>query len=205
FPGHQKGERVVGQNDQRHAGEKRGVERQDPLRRSLVAAVAEREQTGARGAEIDHGQEEGGKRIKAQMRAEPGQSDRKRQTLRRSRSEELRQRGRQRNNSDDNARAIDEAARRGRAPDDDRKDAERDQETGADEDDRQCHVAGLFSRTPRPPPELTALSVMSSIPSESSAAMSFISESTLPRTTPSLASMRWMVGSDSPAASASVR
>jgi hypothetical protein len=33
----------------------------------------------------------------------------------------------------------------------------------------------------------------------------FISESTLPRITPSLASMRWMVGSDSPAASASWR
>ena len=46
----------------------------------------------------------------------------------------------------------------------------------ADEHDSQCHVAGLFSRTPRPPPELTALSVTSSMPSESSAAMSFIRE-----------------------------
>ena len=50
-----------------------------------------------------------------------------------------------------------------------------------------------------------ALSEMSSMPSASSAATSFISESTLPRITPSLASMRWMVGSDSPAASASLR
>ena len=34
---------------------------------------------------------------------------------------------------------------------------------------------------------------------------SFISESTLPRMTPSLASMRWMVGSDRPDSSASSR
>jgi hypothetical protein len=43
------------------------------------------------------------------------------------------------------------------------------------------------------------------MPSASRAATSFISESTLPRITPSLASMRWMVGKDSPAASASLR
>jgi len=47
-----------------------------------------------------------------------------------------------------------------------------------------------------------ALSVINSTPSAFSAATSFISESTLPLMTPSLVSMRWMVGSDSPAASA---
>ncbi len=39
------------------------------------------------------------------------------------------------------------------------------------------------------------------MPAASSAPTSFISESTLPRMTPSLASMRWMVGSDSPESS----
>jgi hypothetical protein len=49
---------------------------------------------------------------------------------------------------------------------------------------------------PRPPLELVALSEISSIPQASSAATSFMSESTLPRITPSLASIRWIVGSD---------
>ena len=43
------------------------------------------------------------------------------------------------------------------------------------------------------------------MPPPSSAATSFINESTLPRITPSLASMRWMVGSDRPDNSASLR
>jgi hypothetical protein len=43
------------------------------------------------------------------------------------------------------------------------------------------------------------------MPAPLSAAASFIRESTLPRMVPSLASMRWMVGSDSPERSASFR
>jgi hypothetical protein len=43
------------------------------------------------------------------------------------------------------------------------------------------------------------------MPLADSASTSFISESTLPRTTPLLASMRWMVGSDSPQRCASSR
>src|SRR3546814_10153613 len=64
---------------------------------------------------------------------------------------------------------------------------------------------GIRRRTPRPPPVLGALSLSSSMPAASSAPTSFIRESTLPRTTPSLASMRWLVGSDRPARSASLR
>ena len=45
----------------------------------------------------------------------------------------------------------------------------------------------------------------SSMPAVPSAATSFISESTLQRMTPSLASMRWMVGNDKPDNSASLR
>jgi hypothetical protein len=58
------------------------------------------------------------------------------------------------------------------------------------------YAGGLLNRTPRPPLELVALSEMSSIPLASSAATSFISESTLPRMTPSLASIRWIVGNE---------
>src|SRR5689334_24804929 len=58
------------------------------------------------------------------------------------------------------------------------------------------YAGGLLNRTPRPPLELVALSEMSSIPLASSAATSFINESTLPRMTPSLASIRWMVGNE---------
>ena len=54
-------------------------------------------------------------------------------------------------------------------------------------------------------PGWRAPSPISSMPAASSAAISFISESTLPRMTPSLASMRWMVGTESPASSASCR
>jgi hypothetical protein len=46
---------------------------------------------------------------------------------------------------------------------------------------------------------------MSSTPAASIADVSFTSESTLPRITSSLASMRWMVGTDSPDSSASLR
>ena len=61
------------------------------------------------------------------------------------------------------------------------------------------------SLTPRPPPSLMAPSPSSSIPAASRADISFISESTLPRITPSLASMRWMVGTERPDRSASWR
>ena len=44
LPGDEKSEGVVGQHDERHAGEKGRIERQHALRRRLVAAIAEREQ-----------------------------------------------------------------------------------------------------------------------------------------------------------------
>ena len=68
-----------------------------------------------------------------------------------------------------------------------------------------AHRRGALNRTPRPPLWLTPPSLMSSTPLFSSAAMSFINESTLPRMTPSLASMRWMVGTERPDRSASRR
>ena len=81
LPRDQEREGVVGEHDQLHAGEKGRIERQHALRRRFVPAVAEREQARARGAEIDHGEEERGERIDAEMRAEPRQAERQRQAV----------------------------------------------------------------------------------------------------------------------------
>ena len=61
------------------------------------------------------------------------------------------------------------------------------------------------NRTPQPPPGLAPPSPMSSTPLRSSAPISLVSESTLPRMTSRLASMRWMVGTERPQSSASCR
>src|SRR5579862_3647248 len=100
------------------------------------------------------------------------------------------ERDRQRDRRRSHASPVDQPRGRRHTAERDGTRSKRDQYGGAEENDRQRHVAGLFSRTPRPPPWLIALSVMSSMPSASRAATSFISESTLPRMTPSLASMR---------------
>src|ERR1700756_1300805 len=96
---------------------------------------------------------------------------------------------------------------RGGRPSSDRHGQSGEDKEDADtsEEEHQDHGAGLFNRTPRPPVEVVALSEMSSIPAVSRAATSFIRESTLPRTTPSLASIRWMVGSERSDNSASLR
>src|SRR5205823_8301535 len=63
----------------------------------------------------------------------------------------------------------------------------------------------ILSRTPRPCELLTAPSSIISMPAASNAVISLTSESTLPRTIVSLASMRWMVGTESPDSSARAR
>src|SRR5678815_793818 len=94
-----------------------------------------------------------------------------------------------RNRRDDHARAVDEGRRRARTRNHHRAGRKREQRGGASKNDSQHHDVGLFRRTPRPPLGLTVLSEISSMPSASSALTSFISESTLPRMTPLLASM----------------
>ena len=146
LPGDQEGEGVVGEHDQRHAGEKGGIERQHALRRRLVLAVAEREQARARGAEIDHGEEEGG-------RARRGGNARRARAGRAAASG-VRRRGAEQMRAAaatseivaiDNARAVDDARRRcGNAPIDHGEHAKREQSRGAGERDRQRHGAGLF-------------------------------------------------------------
>src|SRR5690606_18769386 len=68
------------------------------------------------------------------------------------------------------------------------------------------HQRGSFSRTPRPLPWLGWPLPISSIPAASSAATILVSVETTPRTCSSLlASIRWMVGRDTPDIAASVR
>ena len=66
-------------------------------------------------------------------------------------------------------------------------------------------VTCSLRRTPRPPAELATPGLINSIPALSSAETSFIRELTFPRITPSLASMRWMVGTERCARSAVCR
>lgn len=59
---------------------------------------------------------------------------------------------------------------------------------------------GRRKRTPLPPPELVAPSLINSTPAASRAAITLVRLSMTPRTVPLLASMRWIVGSDTPEA-----
>src|ERR1035441_6993474 len=139
------------------------------------------------------------------MRAEPRHANRQRDTFRRRRAEKMRNRSYERNRGYDHARAVNEARGAVRTPQRHGDRSESQQDPGANKDDHHRHQVAPFSRTPRPPPWLAVLSEINSTPSASTAATSFIRESTWPRITPTLASMRWMVGSDSRAASASLR
>ena len=130
------------------------------------------------------------------MRAEPGQAERQRHADRRDRAEQVADAGEQRDQRDDEARAVDDRGGGRRAADAPPRRVRGRASGDADRASVTRHGAGPLSRHPRPPPELAAFSAISSMPAASSAATSFISESTLPRMTPSLASMRWMVGSD---------
>jgi hypothetical protein len=76
---------------------------------------------------------------------------------------------------------------------------------GVDHEDllREVSQTHALSRTPRPPLGVPEPSDNSTIPNASNAAVTFMRESTLPRMTPSLASIRWIVGTDSPDLAAS--
>ena len=87
----------------------------------------------------------------------------------------------------------------------DRRRATQNQQQDRSIETRPLRALCPFEPDAAPALALTAPSAISSIPAASSAPISFISESTLPRITPSLASMRWIVGTDRPDSSASPR
>ena len=75
LPREQKGEGVVGDHHQRHAGQEGGIERQDAFGMRLMPAVAEGKQAGAGAADADQDQEEPGQCVQPQVRADPGQPE----------------------------------------------------------------------------------------------------------------------------------
>src|SRR5262249_36194625 len=140
------------------------------------------------------------------MGADPRQAEGQRRGGGRILDKELRERADQSDACSGKTRPVNNCAPAVRATEPDRQRREGEQRGDACESDRDDdHGAATFHLTPRPPPLLTALSEMSPPRAASSAATSFITDSTLPRTTPSLASIRWMVGNERPDNSASLR
>ena len=210
LPGEEEGEGVVGEDDEVHAGEERREERQDAHRRRFVLAMAERIEARRGAAEIDDGEKRSRERIEAEVRADPGQAERQCEPL--GRCLHLRKHCAERNERHREAGTVNEP--RARRPAAGEKRQAGDGDEGRDAAEGQRHLPRLcrdllrrlpMRRTPRPPPSLTASSPMSSTPTPASAATSFMSELTLPRITSSLASMRWIVGTDRPDSSASFR
>src|SRR5438270_995258 len=162
-----------------------------------MSAIAEREQAGSSSAEINHSKEEGRERIEPEMRADPREPERQRECGRRGRvSEKPGKSAPEAQHRHEETRPIDHGAGKTRAACRNRKagDAQQDRDAAKCDDDHPCP----FSLTPRPPLVLALPWPISTMPAASSAPTSFISESTLPRMTSSLPSMRWIVGSDNP-------
>ena len=83
LPGDEKRVGVVGEQHQVHAGEERRIERQHPLRLTVVAAVTDPIEARRRGAEIDDDDEERRKSVEAKVGPDPRQPDGQRQGRRR--------------------------------------------------------------------------------------------------------------------------
>src|SRR5215831_19860372 len=67
LPRHEKAECVVSEHHKVHDGEIGRVKWQDAFRRSLVAAIAQREQACRRATQVDDNEKEGRKRIDAEV------------------------------------------------------------------------------------------------------------------------------------------
>ena len=85
LPGEQERERVVGQHDQIHAGEKCGEEGQHATRLAFVPSVAEAVEACRGAAQIDDREKRCRQRVEPEMCAQPRQSDGQVQRLRQSR------------------------------------------------------------------------------------------------------------------------
>src|SRR5437763_82164 len=67
---------LISPHGQVQAGEEGRIERQRALRFMFVPTVSERVETGAGRTQPDDDQKEGGQRVEAKMRADPGQAER---------------------------------------------------------------------------------------------------------------------------------
>jgi hypothetical protein len=216
LPAEQIGKRVIRQHHEIHAGQEGGEEGKHAVRRRIVMAVAETVKTCRSSSEIDDDEEKRSEGIHAEMGAEPRQPDRQGHArgIRRvtdqpaNGSDQCSQANRQRRAVDYGRGTL--GAAQGYRENRDSKhccDA-RHLPGNSRDDDLGNHVRILvpldaassraalaepgmtFNRTPRPCELLTAPSSIISIPAASKAAISLTSESTLPRTIVSLASMR---------------
>jgi hypothetical protein len=78
----------------------------------LVATVSEREQAGSSRAEIDYGEEKGGKRIETEMRSKPRNSEWKRGNRRSIvDTEESKERDQEKRERNDQANSVHDVAR----------------------------------------------------------------------------------------------
>ena len=139
FPAHEEAERIVGEDDEAHAGKECRIEWQHPPRRLLVLPVAEREQARARSTEADHGQEECGKSIETKVRADPGQTERQGDLQGRRPDEQMRQRDRQPNQRNDQAHTVDDEAAQTRARDSRGERGQDQQRSNAGKSERDLH------------------------------------------------------------------
>ena len=78
FPGKQEREGVVRQHDKIHAGKERREERQHPVRRRFVTAIAKAIEAGDGAPEVDNDKEKDRERIQAEMSTDPRQPQRQR-------------------------------------------------------------------------------------------------------------------------------
>ncbi len=140
LPTEQEGEGVVGEDDEVHPGEEERVEGQNPLRRVLMPAIAERVEARHRGPEIDHHQEEGGQRIEPEMCADPRQAHRQDQGLGGRLAEKSGERGGERASGDRKRAPIDENAAEGGSVQRERKRREHDQNGDQGENDGKGHL-----------------------------------------------------------------
>ena len=71
LPGDKEGEGVIGQDDEVHAGQKRGIEREHASGCFLVLAVADGKKARRRSSEVGDSEKKRGERVHAKMCADP--------------------------------------------------------------------------------------------------------------------------------------
>ena len=98
----------------------------------LVATVSKREQAGSSCAEIDHGEEKGGKRIETEMRSKPRNPERKRGNRRSIvDTEESEKRDQEKRQRRDQANSVHDVARTRSVGEHEGESGRRDQRGGA--------------------------------------------------------------------------
>ena len=139
LPGEEKGEGVVGDDDEGHGGEEQRVEGQHALRRRLVAAEAERIKARGGAAEIDHHEKERRERVQAEMGAEPGKPDRQDRSLGRGLTKQSCEPGHETDAAKGERSSVDEGATECASCSEKRQGRQGNEGRDGDEDDGERH------------------------------------------------------------------